>query len=104
MTETDRSTAPGATADDRVRSAQRDLYGGPDLRYNYGQRVRVKCTATGRYVVNGWALVVSAMDNSLFLDRPTDAEPWANSPVPSDDALAGAHAVLTSSAKLVREG
>lgn len=72
----------------------------PDLRWGYGHRVRVQCTATGRYVVKGWALVVSAQDNSLFLDRPTDAEPWAESPVPSDDAVSGAWAVLTSSVKL----
>lgn len=66
----------------------------------FGDRVRVRCGATGRYVSGGLALVVSAQDNDLLIDRfdpdPIDP-PHATLPVPSDDALAGAFAALTTS-------
>lgn len=45
---------------------------------------RVSCGATGRTIRDGLALVVSAMDNSLFLDRVADGEPWDRSPLPTD--------------------
>ena len=63
----------------------------------FGDRVRTRCTATGRYVVDGWALVVSASSNDLFLDRvdPGGQPPHPKLPAPSDDALSGAHAALT---------
>ena len=66
----------------------------------YGDRVRLKHGATGRYVGHGFALSVSAQDNDLFLDPVVpvfDAagalrEPHPTLPVPSDDAVAGAAA------------
>lgn len=73
----------------------------PTTRYSFGERVRVHCNSTGRYVCDGWALVVSAMDNSLFLARPVEGGTHSLFPVPSDDALSGAFAVLTSLYKVV---
>lgn len=61
---------------------------------SFGDRVRVKCGATGRYVAYGLALAVSAQDNDLFLDEAVDAPPHPTLPVPSDDALAGAAEAL----------
>jgi hypothetical protein len=64
----------------------------------HGDRVRVQCGATGRYLGKGLALVVS-MGNDLFVDRVDldGAPPHPTLPVPSCDALAGAAAVLWSS-------
>lgn len=57
----------------------------------YGDRVRLRCSATGLYLANGVGLYVSAMCNDLGIDRVAPGvEPWADSPVPSPDALAGA--------------
>lgn len=71
---------------------------GPTPRLEYGQRVRVACGATGRYLSDGLALVVSSMCNDLFVDRvnPDDTYlPHPTLPVPSDDALAGAAEALS---------
>jgi hypothetical protein len=66
----------------------------------FGDRVRTRCTATGRcigwYDGEHWALYVSAMDNSLNLDRVADGEPHPDLPVPSDEALAAAAAGLST--------
>ena len=62
----------------------------------FGAPVRVQCTATGRYIGAGLALVVSAMDNSLFLDGINLSEPPAEGlPLPTDHACEAAHAMLT---------
>jgi hypothetical protein len=61
----------------------------------YGDRVRVKCGATGRYVGYGLALVVSAQDNDLFLDEATSIAGHPTLPAPSNEALAGAYEALT---------
>lgn len=60
-----------------------------------GDRVKTKCTATGRYIGYGLALFVSAMCNDLCIDRVAlDDEPHPDLPVPSDDAAyAAAEAV-----------
>lgn len=63
-----------------------------DVTPKFGDRVRVQCSATGRYVSDGWALVVSAQDNELFLDRAVAGEPHPTLPAPSDDALDAAAA------------
>ena len=55
---------------------------------------RVSCGATGRTIRDGLALVVSAMDNSLFLDRMEDGEPWDRSPLPTDGECEAAYAGL----------
>lgn len=58
----------------------------------WGYRVRTKCGATGRYLIAGYALCVSAQDNDLFVD-PVDRNgepPHPTLPVPSNDALAAA--------------
>lgn len=61
----------------------------------FGDRVRVRCTATGRYLRDGLALFVSAMSNELCIDRVAEGEPHPTLPVPSDDAIAGAFEALT---------
>lgn len=62
----------------------------------YGDRVRVKCTATGRYLRDGLALVVSASSNDLFVDTLHKVQdPHPTLPVPSDDALEGASAAMS---------
>jgi hypothetical protein len=66
----------------------------------FGDRVRVKCGATGRYLGRyGLALVVSTQDHDLFVDYvdPDGEPPHPTLPVPSSDALSGASAVLWSS-------
>jgi len=64
----------------------------------YGDLVAVRCSATGRYLTDGLALVVSAMDNSLFLDDvDLSREPAPDAVVPPAWALSGAVAVMTSS-------
>jgi len=61
----------------------------------YGDRVRVKCGATGRYLGaytghTDLALFVSAQDNGLCIDAVDfDQTPADGLPVPSDHALAG---------------
>ena len=62
----------------------------------FGDRVRVRSGATGRYLRDGLALVVSAQDNDLFIDH-VDAHgdpPHPRLPVPSDVELAAAAATL----------
>lgn len=62
----------------------------------YGDRVRVKCSATGRYIGDRLALVVSAMSNELFVDEiagPDGAPPNPTLPVPSDEAVMAAEAM-----------
>lgn len=68
----------------------------------FGDRVRVRCGATGRYLGRGLALVVSAQEGDLFVDRvnPDGDPPHPTLPVPSNDAMAGASAVLRSSRKI----
>lgn len=75
---------------------------GPDgSPLEWGDRARVACGATGRYVGShhgvDWVLWVSAQDNDLML-TPLDpaGEPQPSLPVPSDDACAGAAAALCS--------
>lgn len=64
----------------------------------FGDRVRVRCGATGRYLLGGLALAVCAQDNDLLIDHvDPDGDPHPTLPVPSDDALAGAFAALTTS-------
>lgn len=56
----------------------------------FGDCVKVKCTATGRYLGNGQALFVSAMDNGLCEDdvaRPIRVGNPHNLPMPSDESL-----------------
>lgn len=62
----------------------------------FGNRVRVKCGATGRYVGLGCALVVSVGNNDLFLDavNPAGEPPHPSLPVPTDQEIAGAAAAL----------
>lgn len=67
---------------------------------SYGERVRVSCGATGRYLDYGLALVVSAQDNDLMLDRVADPAnpdvqpPHPTLPVPTDDEMRAASAAL----------
>lgn len=62
----------------------------------YGDRVRVACGATGRYLTRGWALVVSVQDNDLFMDRVNSGgeAPHATLPVPTDRELSAAMAAM----------
>ena len=57
---------------------------------NFGDCVKVECTATGRYLGNGKALYVSAMSNDLFEDKVKKpivlGNPY-NLPMPSDKSL-----------------
>jgi hypothetical protein len=60
-----------------------------------GQPVRLRCSATGRYVGAGLGLYVSAQDNDLCLDQvDRDGAPAKGLPLPTDDAVAGAAAML----------
>lgn len=52
---------------------------------------RVSSGATGRTIRDGLALVVSAMDNSLFFDRVIDGDVWENSPLPTDGECEAAY-------------
>lgn len=70
---------------------------------SYGDRVRVKCGATGRYLDYGLALVVSAQDNDLFIDgvkEQQDPPPHPTLPVPNDDELRGAIVGLRHSRRI----
>lgn len=71
----------------------------------HGERVRVRCSATGRAI--GWndlALVVSASDNDLFLDViDTTRQAHPTLPVPSDRELMAAEVAFTYAAR-GREG
>lgn len=65
----------------------------------FGDRVRMQCTATGRYLGThdgkALALGVSAQDNDLFIDEvnlTTGDSPSATLPVPSDGQLIAAAA------------
>ena len=69
----------------------------------YGDRVKVRCGATGRYIGwffdRPWALWVSATDNSLVTDSSVSLdEPNAspNLPVPSDPELSAAYSALSA--------
>lgn len=80
----------------------------------YGDRVRLRCSATGRYLGTfndiKLGLFISAMDNSYNIDevKETGNDPHPTLPVPSDDALDAAHAALryigVNSSGLVRRG
>lgn len=66
-------------------------------RPKYGDTVKAR-SGTGRYLGADTVLLVSPMDNSLYLDDvDTYGEPTYGIPVPTDDALYGATAVMTSS-------
>lgn len=66
------------------------------MSFRFGQRVRVQCGATGRYVQDDLALVISAQDNELLMDRVDGTgEPHPTLRVPSDDALHGAAEALS---------
>jgi len=66
------------------------------MSFRFGQRVRVACGATGRYVQDDLALVISCQDGELLLDQVDGTkEPHPMLPVPSDDALAGAAEALS---------
>ena len=57
--------------------------------------VRLRCTATGVDIGYGWGLYVSAQDNDLGVSRINpDAEPWADSPLPTPDEVSAARTVL----------
>lgn len=56
----------------------------------HGDAVVVDCGATGRYIYEGEALWVSAMDNSLVISQITSRADPHPIILPSDDALAGA--------------
>jgi hypothetical protein len=63
----------------------------------FGDRVRVRCGATGRALgMDDLALFVSAMDNSLNLDQinPDGEPPHPSLPVPTDSALEAACGAL----------
>ena len=64
------------------------------MRHTFGDRVRVKCGATGRYLGTylgaELALAISAMDNDFLIDSVADGDPHPTLPVPSDDALRAA--------------
>jgi hypothetical protein len=61
-----------------------------------GDRVRVRCGATGRYLTNGLALYVSVQDNELGIDEINSdgVAPHPTLSVPTDDELRGALAGL----------
>jgi hypothetical protein len=68
------------------------IYGERDLIMKHGDPVRVRCSATGRYIGNfegfDLGLFVSAMDNSFTIDLvDPDGTPHEGLPLPSDDAL-----------------
>jgi len=65
---------------------------------HFGDRVRVHCGATGRYLGDGLALYVSAQDNDLVIDRvatnPDAPAPHSTLPAPTDRELSAALAAL----------
>lgn len=66
----------------------------------FGDRVRTRSGATGRYLQDGLALYVSAMDNSLVVAEhdPDGDPPHPTLPAPSDEAIEAAAAGLQHSA------
>lgn len=68
----------------------------PNPAPKWGDRVRVRCGATGRYLGDGLALVVSAQDNDLLIDvvvhpaAPHYEPPHPTLPVPTDRELSAA--------------
>lgn len=70
----------------------------------FGDRVRTHPGSTGRYIGWGLVLCVSAQDNDLFITDLADGEPHPSLPVPSDDAMAGAHEALTYARWKYRNG
>jgi hypothetical protein len=57
-----------------------------ELRVN--ERVRLKCGATGlRAGVGNVGVFVCAQDNDLAYDEIGEGEPWAESPIPTDDEM-----------------
>lgn len=72
----------------------------------FGDRVRVRCGATGRYLTDGLALVVSAQDNDLFIDRvkPDGDPPHPTLPAPTDGELSAAGAALRYASHTRGEG
>ena len=56
--------------------------------YKIGETVRVKCTAIGRYIGNGLAVYVSAMDNDQVIDEVVCRDSNEHDlPIISDDDL-----------------
>ena len=67
------------------------------MSFSFGQPVRTRCTATGRYIGSyggeDLALYVSAMDNDLCIDLVnTDGQPRPGLPLPTDRELLAAGA------------
>jgi hypothetical protein len=72
---------------------------------DFGDRVRVRCGATGRYLDYGLALVVSMQDNDLFIDKIREdagIPPHPTLPVPTDEAMSGAIVGLRRAASALR--
>ena len=76
--------------------------------YHFGQVVRTRCTATGRYIGRyggkNLALFVSAMDNELCVDDvDPDGEPHPGLPTPTDRELQAASAGLRRGLRLAEQ-
>ncbi len=74
----------------------------------FGDRVRVRCGATGRYLHDGVALYVSAQDNDLVVtevadpDAPGYQPPHPTLPAPTDRELSAAAAGMRYAARVSR--
>lgn len=56
----------------------------------FGDRVRVRTGATGRYLQDGLAMVISMQDNEPLIDEVADGFPHPSLPVPTDGELLAA--------------